>query len=311
MNRFFLTIFTLLFITTCFFTAGCNNSHSSTDIFKETAFQPVEGNHRSESAEPMTIHLAVNDTYCKNSACACVQYIASREYEALQEMLLLKFKIDLQLTYFIDEYELEDALSAQKFDGVICKPWLAFMLVPGQGIKYARIADLLDPFETQMLTGIFLVKNDSPIKSLDDVTGKRLVIGQEDSFEKYHMPFMLMEKNQIKPKKLFQRSSCTENISMMLDDSVDVAVVSDYALIASCAADLGKEDDFRIIAKTEEIPLCSVIIDLAKVSEKNALILQKALLELSGKNSPKSMLSRGFVKPAKWTPSPYLKDKIR
>ncbi len=286
------------------FSAGCNRSATSDVSFEETSFH-TKVKSTETSSDLLTIKLAVNDTYCINTACECVHYLASREYGELQAKLKSKYSIDLDLTYFIDEYELTDALLSRKYDGAICKPWFAFMLVPEYGMKYTRIADIPDPFENQMLTGVFLVKKDSPINTLSEVTGKRVAMGQKDSYEKYHMPMHMMAKQQVKPGRLHHKASCTESISMLLDDSVDVTVISDYSLIAGCAADLGKEEDFRIIAKTDEIPLCSVIVDRLRVSDAEALRLQKALLELSGENAPKSLISKGFVKPAKWIPVVY------
>jgi ABC-type phosphate/phosphonate transport system substrate-binding protein len=309
MNKVNLLVYYTFLVATCLLWAGCSGTEKSSDIFGETAFTLPREKLSGASDELLTVRLAVNDTYCKNSACVCVQFLAAREYEEIQSALRAKYNIELELTYFIDEFELADALLSRKYDGAICKPWFAYMLVPEYGLKYARIADLVDPFENQMLTGVFLVKKDSPLQSLGDVNGKRLAMGQPDSYEKYHMPKRMMDKEQIKPAQIINKASCTESISMLLDDSADVAIVSDYALIASCAADLGKEDDFRIIAKTGEIPLCSVIVDRLKISDANASRLQKALLELSGDNAPESMLGKGFVRPAKWIPVLYTGQK--
>lgn len=300
------TITVVIFIcAACLPMTGCTNEVHEGYSFRETAFAPSKGSASEASSGPVKLKIAVNDTYCKESACECVHFLAAREYNEIQAKLLAGYRIDIELTYFIDEYELENALVSGEYDGAICKPWFAFMLVPEHETDYTRVADILDPFENQMLTGVFLVKTDSPLQSLDDVNGKRLVIGQADSNEKYHMPMLMMEKRKVRPGQLFNKASCTESISMLLDGSADIAVVSDYSLIASCAADLGKEEDFRIIAKTDAIPLCSVIIDRQKVSDAVTLRLQKALLELSGENAPETMLSKGFVKPARWTPVIY------
>jgi hypothetical protein len=45
---------------------------------------------------------------------------------------------------------------------------------------------------------------------------------------------------------------------------------------------------------------------MAKVSEADALRLQKALLDISGDSAPAGLLSRGFVAPASWIPVPYV-----
>jgi hypothetical protein len=119
---------------------------------------------------------------------------------------------------------------------------------------------------------------------------------------------MAMLNNEgIRPASIVQKSGCIEGINMLLDNEAEVAVISDYALVASCAVDVAEEDAFRTIWKTSEIPLCSVILDLNKVSEADASRLQNALLQLSGEKMPGSFSSKGFVKPVSWIPEPFIK----
>lgn len=297
----------MIIITVCNLLAGCNNN-MTTSKFDETAFIPAQGVVATPSDQLLTIRLAVNDTYCKQTACSCIGDLATREYGELQEILKSKYNIDLQLTYFIEEYYLVDTLVKQEFDGSICKPWLAFMLTPEHKIKFKRIADVLDPSNNQWLKGLFIVKKDSPVKVLEDINGKILAAGQKDSYEKFYAPLAMLEKDGIKPKQITNKASCIECINMLLDNNAEVAIISDYALTASCAVDIVKPEDFRIIGQTEEIPLCSVILDMSKVSEADALRLQNALMEISGDNAPKSLLSKGFVMPAKWSPTPFVKE---
>jgi len=272
----------------------------------ETAFQPASNVKASSADQTLTINLAVNDTYCKQTACACIHDIAAREYFDIQKRLITDYNIDLKLTYFMESYEMEDAMKAKKFDGVICKPWTAFMLNEAAGINYKRIADVLDAFNNQWLTGVFLVRKDSDIHTMEDINGKTLVAGQEDAYEKYHSPFRILDEKGIRPARVYHKASCLECINELMDKNSEVALVSDYVMKASCAVDVANEDDFHIIGETEKIPLCSVILDMAKVSGADALRLQNALLAVSGKKSEESLLSDGFVKPASWQPKPYV-----
>ena len=302
----------LIIVAVCTLFAGCSGNKKNNAVaaqFEETAFEPTAGTIASANDSMLTLRIAVSETYCKLTACSCIHDLAAREYEELQDTLKSKYNIDLQISYFIEEYELNDSLLARKFDGVICKPWLAFMLTPDNDIKYKRVADLLDPSGNQWLTGKIIVKQDSPSKDMKDIDGKTLVAGQPDSYEKYHAPFAMFKKEGIDPGEVINKASCTECINTLSDNLADVAIISDYALTASCAVDFAKPEDFRVIAETEKMPLCSVILDMAKVSEADALRLQNALLEISGENAPKGLLNKGFVLPAKWAPVPFLKDK--
>jgi len=288
---------------------GCNQKTSSTgsisSTFGETAFVADTNSTSSTGNQPLTLKLVVNDTYCSKTACACIQHLASRDYDGLIEKLKSDYNIDLQLTYCIEEYDLEDSIKSQKFDGAICKPWFAFRYVPELKMNFKRIVDVIDPFDKGSLTGIFIVMKDSPIQKPEDINGKILCTGQEDSYEKYHLPMAMLKKEGIKPASMVQKSGCIEGINMLLDNEADVAVISDYALVASCAVDVASEDAFRTIWKTSEIPLCSVILDLNKVSKTDATRFQNALLQLSGVNMPGSFSSKGFVKPVSWIPEPF------
>lgn len=297
-----------IFISALLLTA-CNSKKASTSsissTFGETAFVADTNATAAPDNKPLTLKLVVNDTYCAKTACACIQHLASRDYDSLIEKLKSGYNIDLQLTYCIEEYDLEDSIKSQKFEGAICKPWFAFRHVPELKMDYKRIVDVIDPFDKGSLTGIFIVKKDSPIQKPQDINGKILCTGQEDSYEKYHLPMEMLKKDRIKPSSIVQKSGCIEGINMLLDNAADVAVISDYALVASCAFDVASEDAFRTIWKTSEIPLCSVILDLNKVSKTDAARFQNALLQLSGVKMPGSFSSKGFVKPVPWTPKPY------
>lgn len=274
--------------------------------FEETAFMPCCG-EPSPNDKVLTINLALNDTYCKKTACACIHDIAAREYEELQKQLMEQFNIDLQITYYMEPYMMEDQLKAKIHDGVITKPWNAFMLMKENHLRYERIADILDVYDNQWLTGVYLVRKDSDIKTMADINGRTLVAGQEDAYEKYHAPLRQLESMNIKPGKIYYKASCLESINELMDKKAEVAIVSDYVMSASCAVDVASEDDFRVIGETEKMPLCSVVLDRKKISKEDAMRFQKALLALSKDKSPEGMLSEGFVKPASWIPNPYKK----
>lgn len=271
----------------------------------ETAFTAATGTKAASTEKRLTVKLAVNDIYGIETACSCIKDIACREYVDLQKTLLEKYNIDLQLSYFVEEYDLIDTLLSGQFDGALSKPWLAYINAQKSGVNYKRIVDLLDINNNQWLTGHFLVKIESPIKTLSDINGLRLMTGRDGSYEKYHAAMKMIKENNIKPSQLLDKASCMECVGALMDDVADVIVISDYALVASCIVDFANPEDFRTIAQTEKMPLTSVMLDMSKVNEADALRLQNALLEISGDNAPKELVGKGFVKPAAWNPSPF------
>ncbi len=279
----------------------------------ETAFIS-DGVTASSSSETLNLKILINDIYCKQTACGCIHEVAAREYYDLLDKLKSEHNINLEFIYCPEVFYLEDSILTQKYDGAICKPWNAVRFNKLNNLNYKRIADVVDVFDNKWLTGNFLVPKESSMQTLEDINGKVLVIGMEDAIEKFdqakQMLDMLAAKG-IKPSRVYNKSSCLENMNELIDKNAEVAVVSDYVMIASCAVDVADPEDFRVIGETERTPLTSVILDMNKVSKEDALRLQNALLALSGANSPESMLSSGFVKPENWNPVPYTENTAK
>jgi len=265
---------------------------------------PSGASAQSPARKPLSLKIAVNDIYCRKTACSCISKIATRSFDTLLADLLARHQITLELTYFMEVFDLQKAIQANQFDGVLCKPWTALQYSNETNARFKRVADLCDPDDKALMSGVFLTLAGTPLRSLADLEGKRIALGQEDSYEKHQAPLQMLAAGHIKPAELLLFSSCGENLSALLDGKVDVAVVSSYALTASCAVDFTKPEDFRTLAETEKMPLTSLLVDLDKVPAAEAIRLQAALLEVSGAKAPKDLLGKGFVLPASWKPAP-------
>lgn len=252
--------------------------------------------------EAMVLKIAVNDIYCTDTACSCVHEVAARTYPETLELLKARHGIELELVYFPETYQLEDAIAAGGYDGALCKPWYALRHQKEAGADFRSIVDVLDPSDNRWLTGIFIVPVDSPIQTLEELNGKHLYIGEADAYEKHYAAKRLLEQQGIRPGKIDTNASCGENVGVLLDNEADAAVVSDYALSADCAVDFARPEDFRILAQTERIPLTSLMLDMNRISEANAGRLKEALLFLSGRNAPESLLGNGFIESTPWNP---------
>jgi len=261
----------------------------------------------SPAPVPLELRIAVNDIYCTDTACSCVADVAARTYPQTLEELRVGDLIILQFDYFTDTYQLEDAIRSGKYDGVLSKPWLALRMQQETGINFERIVDVLDPNNNRWLTGSVIVPVDSPIQTLEELNGKHLFIGEEDGYEKHQAALRLFKQRGIHPAQIDTHSSCGENIGELLDGNGDAAVISDYALTADCAVDYASPEDFRTLEHTERIPLTSLMLDMNRVRPFQAERLKKALLSLSGRHAPKTLLGNGFIEPAPWNP-PELKD---
>ncbi|MDH3982095.1 MAG: PhnD/SsuA/transferrin family substrate-binding protein [Kiritimatiellaceae bacterium] len=264
----------------------------------------ILGGCRSHQSPPsaLSLNLAVNDIYCKDTACACVHHVAARTYTETQAVLKEQYGIDLQLDYYVEPYNLETAILSGDYDGALCKPWTVLMLEKKAGADFERVVDILDPNNNRWLSGSVAVMADSGFKTLEDLRGKSVVIGDADAYEKHQAAKRLFKQKKVTFQRMETMASCIENLGMLMDGEVDAAVVSDYALTADCAVDFANPEDFRILGKTENIPLTSIIVDARKVPETDRVRLQAALLAISAEGAPESLLSKGFVEPAVWNP---------
>ena len=272
---------------------------------RETALPPgpAAAPGQDAGAPALVLKIAVNDIYCRKTACDCIGDIATRSYDTLLAELKTNYHITLEFTYFMEVFDLQKAVADKQFDGFLCKPWTVLRLANKSPARFKRVADLLDPQDQAWMRGVFLTLSDSPLHTLADVQGKRIAMGQADSYEKNQAALQLLVEQKIKPagQRLF--SSCGENLSALLDGKVEVAVVSSYALTASCAVDFAKPEQFRTLAVTPKMPLTSLLLNLKQVPVADARRVQRALLELSGGKAPKDLLGGGFVLPVSWKPS--------
>ena len=131
-----------------------------------------------QATELLTVKLAVNDLYCKDTACVCVHHVAARTYSETLQQLKDEFGVDLQLVYYIEPYNLEDAIVSGEYDGAICKPWTALMLQEKADTTFERVVDVPDPDNNQWLTGSVVVMADSEVQSLEELSGKSILFGQ-------------------------------------------------------------------------------------------------------------------------------------
>lgn len=262
------------------------------------------------TADPLVLKIGVNDIYCRKTACECISEIAKRSYDGVLAALAKDHGITLEFTYFMEVMDLEKAIRAKRFDGVVCKPWTALRLAGEADADFVRVVDIRDPDDQPNMTGVFLVPKDSPIRTLADLKGRRVAFGQPDSFEKYHAPLAMLGDKRISPAAALYLNSCGENLDALMSGKVDAAVVSSYALTASCAADFAKPEDFRTIATTPEMPLTSVIVDRKRIPGTKIARLREALLKLSGDKVPADLTGKGFVAPVHWQPVPVGLDLV-
>lgn len=268
----------------------------------ETALSPRGGAPVKPGQAPLKLTVGVNDVYCRDSSCKCIEQIATRQFGEFCEKLKERYNIELELVYFIEPYDLDKAFLDGKFDAVVCKPWLIFRNAGGRSAQMARIADLQDIHGDPGLWGAVIVPKDSPIKKLAGISGRRVACGQSDAYEKHEAARKLFDREgiHVPADLLVERASCMESLDLLMKGKVDAAVISNYALTADCAVDVTSPDAWRVLGITEKIPLTSFIVDLKRITPDDAMRIQRALIGISQEALPSTMGGGGFVQPASW-----------
>ena len=251
--------------------------------------------------EPPTLHIAVSDIFCTNTAAPCLLETAARSYSQTAEQMFLH-GLTLQFDYFENPIEFKTAILSGKYNASICAPWRVMRLNREAQTDFQRVADLLDPTENRWLTGIVIVPVDSPIESIEALNGKRIALGPTDAYETYQAAKKLFEDEEINPSEYIPLGNSKKEIEALLNGSVDAAVISDYILSTEASPKFADPDDFRILAHTEMIPHTSFLLDLNKIGDDEERHIKKALLTLSGTNAPATLQGGGFVDPWPWNP---------
>lgn len=261
-------------------------------------------------AGPLRVLVGVHEPYCRKTACQCVHFAARREFEPLQQRLKERFGIDLDLCYYPgDHFKLLRDVRSGVPDGALSKPWPVLWAARGAGRNYLRVADLLGPEGHADLRGLVVVPKDSPVRSWEDLSGRRLALGEADAYEIHHAVLALLRRKGVDPGRLhlLEFSSVMETVGAVLDGKADAAAVSDYCFDVDCLVEVVRKEDFRVLGETEPaIPAVSLLLDADRVPPGVAGRLRRALLELGGDHGLKaSLLGDGFVPPRPWSPPEF------
>lgn len=255
------------------------------------------------TSRPIT--LGVNGPFCDKTGSQCVSGGHYRSYVGLAKLLSEWAGRPVELNYFPTEPMLIDAARAGQIDGVICKTWPALRAAKAARTTLHRLADVDMPQQpgpvttqptTRQLGGILFVLDNSPIRSVKDLDGKRLAVGNEDSYEKSYSVRKLLAEQGAKPT-LVVKPTCLSAALAVKEGEVDAAVLSNYAYLYGTleAVEMPK---VRQIGQTELLPFVTIgVFDAVDVATRAKL--EKPLVEAAGMGmGDLSWLSR----PVLWQP---------
>lgn len=251
---------------------------------------------------PITLKIGVNDPLAKKSTCECAWDTASREYEPMIAKIEEETGIKLQFNYHETPESLAAEITAGKYDGAVCKTWSGMVWDRDGQRKLIRVADLTRKSGKSELFGSFIVLAKGPINKLEDINGKRVIMGNKDSYEKHFLAKETFSEKSLTPSSIEETRNCITALFELHAGNADVAIVSDHSLITSCIGEKVPLKELKTLTKTNQsTPFVSFFIS-EKVPEKVRKNLQSILLDMTGSDLPKKLNCPGWVKPTAWEP---------
>jgi len=244
--------------------------------------------------EPLT--LVVMDPLAAQLACACVAGYAQRDYAQLSGFLETELRRPVSLVF---AESLNDPLfqTLKKPDLVIGKHSVVKADAAKLNMPLRTLAMLSDSTGSLSLTGLFVVRQTDPAKSIADIKTHRLLFGPEEAIEKHAAALSSLEAFGIpRPGKIVTSPGCSSAAIAVIENEADCTVVSSYAmpLLKGCGS-IAK-DELRIIGKTDPVPFVTVFIDAAAGKAEEQAVLNALLEANKSRKLLNAMESRdGFV----------------
>ncbi len=246
------------------------------------------------------IKVGVSEPFCEETACGCVGAHGRRSYRGLGEAAR-KAGVELSFSYFKLESGLAAAVAAGAVDGAIAKAWTVLRAARAAGRPFERICDLPLPDGSGKLAGVFIAPSGSPIRSLADLSGKRLAVGRSESYENSHAVDRTLRGLGIALGAREEYPGCLQAALSVVEGKCDAAVVSSYCPRYGLYDMLGPKADLRSIGETAAIPF--VTFALSERADRGLRSrLREALLEARGTRLCGDLLAGALLPPLEWKP---------
>ncbi len=215
---------------------------------------------------------------------------ASERYKPLLQLLSKELKQNVKLQS-VDKYSVfEKGLAEGKFDLAFVHPaHVGLLAVKKNGYEGLVTAKGFTDYRARVM-----VANTSPMKSMQDLRGKKIGVPSVESITTVMFTANLRELNFPQPEKFFTATRYQDAVPFMIDNGfVDAGVTGSAGVAKAWVAKGG-----RILAETKPIPIKQFLAS-KKLSESDREKLKTLLLNLSENEAGKNALSKigmtGFV----------------
>lgn len=215
---------------------------------------------------------------------------ASERYKPLLQLLSKELKQNVKLQS-VDKYAaFEKGLAEGKYDLVFIHPaHIGLTAVKKNGYEGLATAKGFTDYRARVL-----VANNSPLKTMQDLRGKKIGVPSIESITTFMFTANLRELGFPQPEKAFTATRYQDAVPFMIENGfVDAGVTGSGAVAKAWVAKGG-----RILAEAKPVPIKQFLAS-KKLSESDREKLKSLILNLSENEAGKNALSKigmtGFV----------------
>jgi ABC-type phosphate/phosphonate transport system substrate-binding protein len=204
------------------------------------------------------LRVVVMDPLSDQLACDCVAGYAQRKYGRLGEFLQKRLARPVQIAY-AESLLLPHAKLEGGVDLVIGKFSEVVSDAARVGLDVRSVAMLTGQDGTVTLTGLFVVRQADPAKSIEDLRGYPILFGPEDSLEKRWAALASLEAFGLPiPQEISESPSCNAAALAVVEEEADAAVISSYAVPLLEGCNVVDKGALRVVGDTDPVPFISV-----------------------------------------------------
>lgn len=249
--------------------------------------------------------VVVMDPLALPLSCPCVKGYAQRDYDKLGAYLEKKLGRPVKVAF---SESLVSALKNKtdgKADLVIGKHSVVLHDAKKAGLKFSTVASLTGKDGKTTQTGLVVVLNEDPAKSIADLKSYTILYGEAEAEEKHGAVMKMFKGHQfVIPEKPKTCAACDEGATKLMDmgkaGEKGAAVISSYAkpLLEGCGT--VPKGALRVIAETEPVPFVEAFVNEGLGSDVRDTLV-KALLAVGDDLELCKVLEtkNGFIAPPK------------
>ncbi len=220
--------------------------------------------------------LLVMDPLAEPLSCPCVKGYAQRKYEHLGVFLTKQLGRPVKVFWHESLERGMKQKTGGRADIVIGKYSVVLSDAKRTGQTLTPVASLTGKDGKTTQTGLILVRQNDPARSVDDLRGYRIFFGTADCDEKLAAPARLLKSRGVTiPEKPETYPACSDSAAALLElpaETRAAAVISSYAapLLEGCGTI--QKGDLRVVGESEPVPFVTAFVNGGLPADEQAAI---------------------------------------